>query len=153
MPHGYAHVKGVRFENVVGQRGNFSSIELSGHSDEYGIDDVLFRDVYLGGRLLTAESAAADLICADSEPTSRSSSAMSGAMPPSLAIATCVSPLGGWVHCLGEDSHLYTFEVKEGKLQHLLKAHEKDVIGLCIHPHRNLVATWSEDGTLKLWRS
>ena len=60
MPHGYAHVKGVRFENIRGQRGNFSSIELSGHSDEYGIDDVLFRDVYLGGRLLTAESAAAD---------------------------------------------------------------------------------------------
>ena len=68
-------------------------------------------------------------------------------------VATCVSPLGGWVHCLGEDSHLYTFEVKEGKLQHLLKCHEKDCIGLCIHPHRNLVATWSEDGTLKLWRS
>ena len=22
MPHGYAHVKGVRFENLVGQRGN-----------------------------------------------------------------------------------------------------------------------------------
>jgi len=64
-----------------------------------------------------------------------------------------VSPQGGWVHCVAEDSHLYSFELKEGKLQHLLKAHEKDAIGLCMHPHRNLVATWSDEGTLKLWRS
>ena len=57
-----------------------------------------------------------------------------------------VSPQGGWVHCVAEDSHLYSFEIKEGKLQHLLKAHDKDVIGLCMHPHRNLVATWSDEG-------
>ena len=57
------------------------------------------------------------------------------------------------MHCVAEDSHLYCFEVKEGKLQHLQRAHEKDAIGLAIHPHRNLVATWSDDGTLKMWRS
>mmetsp|Transcript_33131 Transcript_33131/g.77465 ORF Transcript_33131/g.77465 Transcript_33131/m.77465 type:complete len:522 (-) Transcript_33131:184-1749(-) len=68
-------------------------------------------------------------------------------------VACCVSAQGGWVHCVAEDSHLYSFEVAQGKLQHLLKVHEKDVIGVCIHPHRNLVATWSDEGTLKLWRS
>ena len=67
-------------------------------------------------------------------------------------VACCTSAQGGWVHCIAEDAHLYSFEVKEGKLQHLLKAHDKDPIGMAIHPHRNLVASWSDDGTLKLWR-
>jgi WD40 repeat-containing protein SMU1 len=66
---------------------------------------------------------------------------------------TCaVSGQGQWIHAVAEDSQLYCFDVGEGKLQHLLKAHEKDVIGLAMHPHRTLVATWADDGTLKLWR-
>ena len=67
---------------------------------------------------------------------------------------TCaVSAAGHWVHCVAEDAHLYCFEVQEGKLQNLLKAHEKEVIGVSIHPHRNLVATWADEGTLKLWHA
>jgi len=68
-------------------------------------------------------------------------------------VQCCASPQGGWVHCVAEDSHLYSFDVKEGKLQHLLRVHDKDVIGLCIHPHRNLIATWSDEGLLKVWRA
>ncbi len=58
-----------------------------------------------------------------------------------------------WVHCVGEDSQLYSFELADGKLQHQMKAHDKDVIGVAVHPHRNLVATWADEGTLKLWRA
>lgn len=64
-----------------------------------------------------------------------------------------VSGQGGWVHCVAEDSNLYCFEAKDGKLAHQLKVHEKDVIGCAIHPHRNLVATWADEGTMRLWRS
>jgi len=64
-----------------------------------------------------------------------------------------ISPQGGWLHCVAEDSHLYCFEMAEGKLEHLLKVHDKDVIGVAVHPHRNLVATWADEGTLKLWRA
>lgn len=68
-------------------------------------------------------------------------------------VAAVVSPRGGWVHAVAEDSHLYCFDVGKGELAHLLKAHEKDAIGIAIHPHRNLIATWSDDTTLRLWRA
>lgn len=68
-------------------------------------------------------------------------------------VSCVVSPAGGWVHALAEDSHLYAFDVEKGELAHLLKAHDKEVIGLAIHPHRNLIATWSDDSTLRLWRA
>ena len=69
-------------------------------------------------------------------------------------VAATVTAQGHWVHCVAEDSNLYSFELSEGKLQNLLKVHEKDVIGVHVHPHRNLVATWAAgDGHLKLWHA
>ena len=66
-------------------------------------------------------------------------------------VRAVVSAQGGWVHAVAEDAHIYCFELQEGKLQHLHKVHEKEVIGVAVHPHRNLVATWSDDSTLRLW--
>ena len=63
-----------------------------------------------------------------------------------------VSPTGRFIHCVAEDSHLYTFDASNGKLQHLRRVHEKVPIGLCLHPHRNILATWSDEGLLKLWK-
>ncbi|BBH05222.1 transducin family protein / WD-40 repeat family protein [Prunus dulcis] len=59
-------------------------------------------------------------------------------------LAACVSPKGEWIYCVGEDSN------QSGKLEHLMKVHEKTVIGLTHHPHRNLLATYSEDCTMKI---
>eukprot|EP00238_Polyblepharides_amylifera_P004364 CAMPEP_0196575252 /NCGR_PEP_ID=MMETSP1081-20130531/4771_1 /TAXON_ID=36882 /ORGANISM="Pyramimonas amylifera, Strain CCMP720" /LENGTH=512 /DNA_ID=CAMNT_0041893503 /DNA_START=37 /DNA_END=1575 /DNA_ORIENTATION=+ len=67
-------------------------------------------------------------------------------------VACWVSPHGDWIYCLGEDCNLYCFSMQTSKLEHLLKAHEKGGIGLCHHPHRNMLATFADEGTMKMWK-
>lgn len=68
-------------------------------------------------------------------------------------ISATVSPKGDWIYCIGEDSNLYCFGYQSGKLEHLMKVHDKDIIGVTHHPHRNLLATYGLDSTLKLWQA
>lgn len=68
-------------------------------------------------------------------------------------LACWVSPKGEWIYCLGEDSILYSFSTATGKLENLMQVADKGPIGLCQHPHRNLVATYADEGSLKLWKA
>lgn len=67
-------------------------------------------------------------------------------------VACSVSPRGDYIYCLGEDSTIYCFGVASAKLEHIMPAHEKSAIGLTHHPHRNLIASWAEEGPLKCWK-
>ena len=47
---------------------------------------------------------------------------------------------------------MYSFGVDTAKVQHVMRLHKKDVLGMSHHPHRNILASYSDDGTLKLWK-
>lgn len=68
-------------------------------------------------------------------------------------VAAVVSPKGEWAYCLGEDCFLYCFSVSSGKLEHILQVCDKGPIGLCHHPHRNLVATYADEDVAKIWKA
>eukprot|EP00735_Rhodelphis_limneticus_P010174 TRINITY_DN2927_c5_g1::TRINITY_DN2927_c5_g1_i2::g.4634::m.4634 TRINITY_DN2927_c5_g1::TRINITY_DN2927_c5_g1_i2::g.4634 ORF type:complete len:544 (+),score=120.41,sp/Q8W117/SMU1_ARATH/60.67/0.0,WD40/PF00400.27/0.0034,WD40/PF00400.27/3.6e-07,WD40/PF00400.27/4.4e-07,WD40/PF00400.27/2e-11,WD40/PF00400.27/0.0031,Nup160/PF11715.3/6.2e+02,Nup160/PF11715.3/0.027,Nup160/PF11715.3/0.00044,PQQ_2/PF13360.1/0.011,Nucleoporin_N/PF08801.6/1.3e+02,Nucleoporin_N/PF08801.6/15,Nucleoporin_N/PF08801.6/1.3,PQQ_3/PF135 len=70
---------------------------------------------------------------------------------PADFVDVVVSPKGDWIYALTSDSNLVCFNVRKGEVDSVLKAHDKEGIGIFHHPHRNFIATWSDDGTAKLW--
>ena len=67
-------------------------------------------------------------------------------------VAGSVSRDGKYCYCLAEDKILYCFNTETRKIERKLNVHEKDPIGIAVHPYHNIIATFAEDKKLNLWR-
>jgi len=68
-------------------------------------------------------------------------------------IAVSLSSKGNFLYALGDDRILYCFDFASTKLIHAMKLHTDDVLGICHHPQRDIMASWSTDHLIKVWRS
>jgi WD40 repeat-containing protein SMU1 len=63
-----------------------------------------------------------------------------------------VSPKGEWLYAVTEDRTLFCFSMATAQIEHTIpQAHEREVIGLHHHPHRNMLTSHADDGLVKLW--
>jgi WD40 repeat-containing protein SMU1 len=97
------------------------------------------------------------LVLCTRHPTAKSVNAQgvllqSFTSPGADLVSACVSSKGKFVYFVGDDKVIYCFEAESGKLVHAMKAHTKDILGFVHHPHYNISASFSEDGTIKLWK-
>lgn len=67
-------------------------------------------------------------------------------------VCATVSAQGKYLYCVGEDKVLYIFDTQGGQLENVLEISDREVIGITHHAHRNLLATITDDGQLKLWK-
>ena len=67
-------------------------------------------------------------------------------------VCATISPQAKFFYCVGEDNNMYLFDIQSGKLENFIPTNQTEIIGICHHPSRNLVATYSADGIIKLWR-
>jgi WD40 repeat-containing protein SMU1 len=63
------------------------------------------------------------------------------------------SKSGKFVYAMGSDGVLYVFRAETGRIAHALRPHGQEVFGITHHPTSNMLATYSRDGTLRLWSS
>jgi len=77
----------------------------------------------------------------------------SGKMSGGDFVCATLSPKGKWVYCMGEDGVMYCFNMQSGQLDHVLRVANKEVIGIAHHPTRNLVATFTDEGLVRLWKA
>jgi len=67
-------------------------------------------------------------------------------------VACAVSPRGEFLYGVAEDNTLYCFELATGVMVQSFKLHDKHVNDITHHPHLNLLASCSDDSTLKCWK-
>lgn len=67
-------------------------------------------------------------------------------------VSACVSPKGDFIYGLGSNGTLQCFSQTSGKREHTLPTLDSDALGLCHHARQNIVATFSKQGGVKLWK-
>ncbi|KAJ3188923.1 Serine/threonine-protein kinase smu1 [Gaertneriomyces sp. JEL0708] len=67
-------------------------------------------------------------------------------------ISIALSPKGEYVYCASEEKRIYVFHCETGKGMGDFQVTEADIIGLEHHPFTNIMAVFSDDGIVGLWK-
>ena len=74
-----------------------------------------------------------------------------GTETDSFTFAT-LSPLRKYLYAGTSEGKILCFDFDSSKLLSTIQAHKKEVIGICKHPHASIIASFSLDRTLKIWK-
>uniref|UniRef100_A0A7S0VM30 WD40 repeat-containing protein SMU1 n=1 Tax=Polytomella parva TaxID=51329 RepID=A0A7S0VM30_9CHLO len=134
-------------------------------SSPNGADVAILRAIPLPGSgqiLVAGRSSTAFLMTPQGQVVRSFVSGQKGDGSEFLGLA--VSPRAEYAFCLAADGTVCCFSVKSGALEHVIQAHrvkggagggdggEGNAIGLVQHPLRNLLATFADDGPLRIWK-
>ncbi|KAI9090510.1 WD40 repeat-containing protein SMU1-like protein [Phlyctochytrium arcticum] len=67
-------------------------------------------------------------------------------------ISAALSTKGEYLYCVAEDTNTYCFHVESGKLVTSFKASQTEIVGIASHPFSNILAIYSDDGVVGLWK-
>jgi WD40 repeat-containing protein SMU1 len=109
---------------------------------------IISRDFYLREFLLTGKLVyqinLKDQVTTASDKQAKKSFELVGAV---------MSARGKMVYCCSEGGVLYCVDLDSRKVIRALQVHPSNLKGVSHHPHRNTIATFSSDHTLKIWNA
>eukprot|EP01091_Cochliopodium_minus_P021549 TRINITY_DN990_c0_g2_i1.p1 TRINITY_DN990_c0_g2~~TRINITY_DN990_c0_g2_i1.p1 ORF type:complete len:574 (-),score=191.20 TRINITY_DN990_c0_g2_i1:23-1744(-) len=62
------------------------------------------------------------------------------------------SPFSKYLYVTSTNGNLYTFDVETSNLVNTIKAHDKEILGVCRHPFASIISTFSFDHTIKIFK-
>jgi len=129
-----------------------TSLSTSSSSSASNVTGALSgEDGKSGSSSSTAASSSTSMSSARAKKLSVAGSG-SGAIAAGDFVAACFAARGSILYGVTEECVLHCFEMETGNLLHAIKTHRGEILGLSHHPHRNLLASYAQDGTIKLWK-
>lgn len=66
--------------------------------------------------------------------------------------AVALSAHGDYIHCSTEFNRLISFNSASAKMEQNLEGSKAEIQGIVHHSFSNILAVWSDDGLLNLWK-
>ncbi|KAF0687644.1 Aste57867_20628 [Aphanomyces stellatus] len=73
--------------------------------------------------------------------------------PKGEFVAAATSPQGKYLYGLTDKGFVLVFKMETGVLEHAMQVSTGTVYGIAHHPHRNVLATFGNDGYVRVWKA
>lgn len=68
-------------------------------------------------------------------------------------VSSALSMRGKWLYGVTDKGYLLSFTAATGVFETSMQISNGDVYGVTHHPYRNMIATFSNDGYVRLWKA